>query len=71
MPETTVVQIAVDQTAFSYDKLYSYCWPESWGEPRIGARVLVPLGVVTVVVKGWLCPARGKSTPKSIKRSPR
>lgn len=44
MPETTVVQIAVDQTAFSYDKLYSYCWPESWGEPRIGARVLVPFG---------------------------
>lgn len=44
MPQTTVVQIAVDQTAFSYDKLYSYCWPESLGEPRVGVRVLVPFG---------------------------
>ncbi len=44
MPETTVVHIAVEQAAFSYDKLYSYLWPETLGEPLVGVRVLVPFG---------------------------
>ncbi len=40
----TVVQIAVEQAAFSYDKLYSYRWPETFGQPQVGVRVLVPFG---------------------------
>ncbi len=44
MPTETVVQIAVDQAAFSYDKPYSYRWPETLGRPQVGLRVLVPFG---------------------------
>ncbi len=44
MPTQTVVQIAVEQAAFSYDKLYSYLWPGSFGCPQVGLRVLVPFG---------------------------
>lgn len=44
MAETTVVRIAVDQATFSFDKLYTYLWPEDLGEPQIGVRVLVPFG---------------------------
>ena len=44
MSATTVVRIAVDQAAFSFDKLYSYLWPADLGEPKIGVRVLVPFG---------------------------
>ena len=44
MSESTVVRIAVDQAAFSFDKLYSYLWPADLGEPQIGVRVLVPFG---------------------------
>ncbi len=40
----TVVHIAVEQATFSFDKLYSYLWPETLGEPQIGVRVLVPFG---------------------------
>ena len=40
----TVVHIAVEQATFSFDKLYSYLWPEALGEPQIGVRVLVPFG---------------------------
>ncbi len=44
MSATTVVRIAVDQAAFSFDKLYSYLWPAELGEPQVGVRVLVPFG---------------------------
>ncbi|MBQ5840695.1 MAG: primosomal protein N' [Clostridia bacterium] len=44
MPTQTVVQIAVEQAAFSYDKLYSYLWPSGFGIPQVGLRVLVPFG---------------------------
>ncbi len=40
----TLVKIAVDQAAFSYDKAYTYVWPASLGEPQVGIRVLVPFG---------------------------
>ena len=44
MSATTVVHIAVEQATFSFDKLYSYLWPETLGDPQIGVRVLVPFG---------------------------
>ena len=44
MSATTVVRIAVDQAAFSFDKLYSYLWPVDLDEPQVGVRVLVPFG---------------------------
>ena len=44
MSATTVVHIAVEQATFSFDKLYSYLWPEALGDPQIGVRVLVPFG---------------------------
>ena len=45
MPRTSVVKIAVEQAAFSYDKPYSYRWSEELlGEPLIGLRVVVPFG---------------------------
>lgn len=46
MPEgtATLVKIAVDQASLSYDKLYTYLWPDALGEPRVGLRVLVPFG---------------------------
>ena len=44
MSATTVVRIAVDQAAFSFDKLYSYLWPSDLGTPQVGVRVLVPFG---------------------------
>ena len=44
MSATTVVHIAVEQATFSFDKLYSYLWPETLGEPQVGVRVLVPFG---------------------------
>ena len=39
-----VAQIAVEQTAFHFDKLYSYTIPESLGDVSRGCRVLVPFG---------------------------
>lgn len=39
-----VVKIAVEQATFSFDKLYSYLWPQDLGEPQVGIRVLVPFG---------------------------
>lgn len=44
MSATTVVHIAVEQATFSFDKLYSYLWPDTLGDPQIGVRVLVPFG---------------------------
>ena len=44
MSATTVVHIAVEQATFSFDKLYSYLWPDTLGNPQIGVRVLVPFG---------------------------
>ncbi len=44
MPAVTVVRIAVEQAAFSFDKLYSYLWPDTFGQPQVGVRVLVPFG---------------------------
>ncbi len=40
----TAVQVAVEQAAFSFDKLYTYLWPIDLGEPQVGVRVLVPFG---------------------------
>ena len=42
MPQ--VVRVAVDQTTFGYDKLYSYRWPADLGDPVPGIRVIVPFG---------------------------
>lgn len=39
-----VVKVAVEQTAFHFDKLYSYLWPDTFGSPQRGVRVLVPFG---------------------------
>ena len=44
MSAISVVHIAVEQANFSFDKLYSYLWPEALGVPQIGVRVLVPFG---------------------------
>lgn len=44
MSAIQVVHIAVEQAAFSFDKLYTYLWPDSLGTPRVGVRVLVPFG---------------------------
>ena len=44
MSAIQVVHIAVEQTAFSFDKLYTYLWPASLGVPQVGVRVLVPFG---------------------------
>lgn len=44
MSAISVVHIAVEQAAFSFDKLYSYLWPETLGTPQVGVRVLVPFG---------------------------
>lgn len=44
MSATTVVRIAVEQAAFSFDKLYSYVWGAELGNPCVGVRVLVPFG---------------------------
>ncbi len=40
----TTVNIAVEQATFSFDKEYSYRWPNDLGIPQIGVRVLVPFG---------------------------
>ena len=39
-----IVKVAVEGTAFHFDKAYSYLWQDSFGEPRRGLRVLVPFG---------------------------
>ena len=44
MSAISVVHIAVEQATFSFDKLFSYLWPESLGIPQVGVRVLVPFG---------------------------
>ncbi len=44
MPNHTIAQIAVDQAAFHFDKLYSYQVPVSLGNLKRGCRVLVPFG---------------------------
>ncbi len=44
MPNQQAVQVAVEQAAFSFDKLYTYVWPSDLGEPQVGVRVLVPFG---------------------------
>ena len=44
MSAISVVHIAVEQATFSFDKLYSYLWPETLGAPQVGVRVLVPFG---------------------------
>ncbi len=42
---TTVVQIAVEQASFSFDRLYSYTVPPALREKvQVGCRVLVPFG---------------------------
>ena len=40
----SIVKVAVEGTAFHFDKEYSYLWQDSLGEPRRGLRVLVPFG---------------------------
>lgn len=44
MSAISVVHIAVEQATISFDKLYSYVWPDELGTPQIGVRVLVPFG---------------------------
>lgn len=44
MSAISVVHIAVEQATFSFDRLYSYLWPETLGDPQVGVRVLVPFG---------------------------
>lgn len=44
MSRPSVVKIAVEQASFSYDKPYSYRWPDELGEPLPGLRVIVPFG---------------------------
>lgn len=45
MPETTVVQVAVDQASFYFDRLYSYSVPPTLrGKALLGCRVMVPFG---------------------------
>lgn len=44
MSAISVVHIAVEQATFSFDKLYSYLWPDTLGTPQVGVRVLVPFG---------------------------
>ncbi|MBQ6706857.1 MAG: primosomal protein N' [Clostridia bacterium] len=45
MPGTTVVQIAVDQASFYFDRLYSYSVPSHLREQAApGCRVMVPFG---------------------------
>jgi len=44
MSAIMVVHIAVEQATFSFDKLYSYLWPDALGVPQVGVRVLVPFG---------------------------
>ncbi len=45
MPGTTVVQIAVDQASFYFDRLYSYSVPPALQEKALpGCRVMVPFG---------------------------
>ena len=44
MSAIMVVHIAVEQATFSFDKLYSYLWPDALGAPQVGVRVLVPFG---------------------------
>ena len=39
-----IVRVAVEQTAFHFDKLYEYTFPEPLGEPVRGCRVMVPFG---------------------------
>lgn len=44
MTQRTVAQVAVEQTTFRFDKLYSYDAGEFSAELRVGCRVLVPFG---------------------------
>ena len=44
MSDTVIAQVAVDQAAFHFDKLYSYQVPASLGKVERGSRVLVPFG---------------------------
>lgn len=44
MAQATVVRVAVEQTAFHFDKLYSYRVTSELPDPEIGCRVLVPFG---------------------------
>jgi primosomal protein N' (replication factor Y) len=40
----SVVQVAVEQTAYHFDKLYTYFLPEGLATPAVGCRVVVPFG---------------------------
>lgn len=44
MSDGVIAQVAVDQAAFHFDKLYSYQIPASFGKVERGTRVLVPFG---------------------------
>ena len=43
MERRRIAKVAVDKTAFSFDKLFSYAVPQGM-EPVPGGRVLVPFG---------------------------
>ncbi len=40
----TVVGVAIEQTAYHFDKLYSYFVPSGMNAPAVGCRVVVPFG---------------------------
>ncbi len=44
MLEAMIVQVAVEKTAYHFDKLYSYYLPNSLGTVSRGCRVMVPFG---------------------------
>lgn len=44
MQNSNVVSVAVEGTAFHFDKAYSYIWPEKLGNVQLGVRVMVPFG---------------------------
>lgn len=44
MQQLKTVLVAIEGTAFHFDKAYSYIWPEEMELPQIGQRVIVPFG---------------------------
>lgn len=66
---TTVVQIAVEQASFSFDRLYSYAVPPALREKaQVGCRVLVPFGSGNRRRQGIILAAQTpKDAPQNLK----
>ncbi len=62
-----VVRIAVEQAAFSFDKLYSYLWPDTLGQPQVGVRVLVPFGGGNRTRQGLVMACEEQPQPAGLK----